>query len=111
MSIEEFLNLAKECAVSLNKDHLFPSEKPTYDWLRSFLKRHKNLMLKKSYPLEKKRAALTAEQVDEWFELLLKVIDENDLANRPAQLFNCDETGKNSMYIESAVFYISYRYV
>ncbi len=94
LSIDEFLNLAKNYASSLNKKHLFPSETPTYDWLYSFLKRHDNLVLKKSYPLEKKRAALTEEQVDEWFQLLNKTIQDYDLANRPAQIFNCDESGK-----------------
>ncbi|CAF2101882.1 unnamed protein product [Rotaria magnacalcarata] len=34
-----------------------------------------------------KRAALTSEQIKEWFGLLSKVIEENDLANCPAQLF------------------------
>ncbi|CAF3805914.1 unnamed protein product [Rotaria magnacalcarata] len=92
LSIEEFLHISEEYASSLNKSHLFPAGKPTYDWLRSFLKRHTNLILKKSYPLEKKRAVLTSEQIEEWFGLLSKVIEENDLANCPAQLFNCDET-------------------
>ncbi|CAF4904409.1 unnamed protein product, partial [Rotaria socialis] len=93
LSIEEFLHISEEYASSLNKSNLFPAGKPTYDWLRSFLKRHTNLILKKSYPLEKKRAALTSEQIEEWFGLLSKVIGENDLANWLAQLFNCDETG------------------
>ncbi|CAF4101540.1 unnamed protein product [Rotaria magnacalcarata] len=91
LSIEEFLHISEEYASSLNKSNLFPAGKPTYDWLRSFGKRHTNLILKKSYPLEK-RAALTSEQIEEWFGLLSKVIEENDLANCPAQLFNCDET-------------------
>lgn len=99
MSIEEFLNLAKQYALSLNKGHLFPSETPTYDWLRSFLKRYDNLILKKSYPLEKKRAAVTVGQVDSWFELLKKVIEENDLANHPGQIFNCDESGEYKISI------------
>jgi hypothetical protein len=98
LSIDEFLNLSKNYASSLNKSHLFPSETPTYDWLCSFLKRHDNLTLKKSYPLEKKRAALTLEQVDEWFQLLDKIIQDNDLANHPAQIFNCDESGENNIF-------------
>lgn len=95
LTIEEFLDLSRTYASSLNKSHLFPLGRPTYDWLYSFLKRHKNLVLKKSYPLEKKRAVVTEEQVDRWFLLLGKIIEDNDLANRPAQIFNCDESGKN----------------
>jgi len=48
--------------------------------------------------LKKKRAGLTLQQVDRWFELLNKVIQDNDLANHPAQIFNCDESGKNSIF-------------
>ncbi|CAF4053026.1 unnamed protein product [Rotaria sp. Silwood2] len=58
---------------------MFPAETSTYDRLHSFLKRHENLILKKSYPLEKKRAALTSEQIDQWSELLSKITKENDL--------------------------------
>jgi hypothetical protein len=80
--------------VVLNKSYLFPSGVPTYDWLYSFLKRHNNLMLKKSYPVEKKRAVVTKEQIEKWFVLLKKVLQDNDLLNRPSNIFNCDESGK-----------------
>ncbi|CAF4033684.1 unnamed protein product, partial [Rotaria sp. Silwood2] len=93
LTIDEFLNLAKQYAASLNKSQLFPSGAPTYDWFRSFLKRHQNFVLKKSRPLEKKRASITMEQVDGWFDLLYKIIQDNNLVDRPGQVFNCDETG------------------
>ncbi|CAF1416242.1 unnamed protein product [Adineta ricciae] len=93
LMIDEFLEMAKEYAASLNKSHLFSSGTPSYDWFRSFLHRHKNLILKKSRPLEKKRASVTMVQVDAWFDILSRVIRENDLLNRPGQIFNCDETG------------------
>lgn len=86
--------MASEYARSLEKNPLFPSGTPTYDWLRSFLNRHPDLMMKKSKPLEKKRAALTMDQVNQWFDLLSKVIQENNLEHNPAQIFNCDESGK-----------------
>lgn len=78
---------------------MFHTGTPTYDWLYSFLNRHTNLVLKKSYPLEKKQAALTNEQVDNWFLLLNKIIQENNLADRPAQIFNSDESGKRTVLI------------
>ncbi|CAF3853356.1 unnamed protein product [Rotaria sp. Silwood1] len=99
----EFINLAKQYALNLNKSNLFPSGAPTLDWLHSFLKRHQNLVLKKSRPIEKKRADLTIEQVNKWFDLLSKVIQENDLANRPGQIFNCDETGMSDSISYSKV--------
>ncbi|CAF4189075.1 unnamed protein product, partial [Rotaria sordida] len=99
----EFINLAKQYALNLNKSNLFPSGAPTFDWLHSFLKRHQNLVLKKSRPIEKKRANLSIEQVNKWFDLLSKVIQENDLANCPGQIFNCDETGMSDSITYSKV--------
>ena len=97
--IDEFLTLSKQYALSLNKIHLFSAGGPTYEWLYSYLNRHHNLVLKKSYPLEKKRAALTVEKVDGWFNLLNKVIQENNLTDRPAQIFNADESGKYKIFV------------
>ena len=98
LSIEEFQKLAKQYASSLQKSNLFPSETPTYDWVRSFLGRHTKLVLKKSKPLEKKRASLTSDQVNNWFQLLSTIIRDHDLENRPGQIFNCDETGENEAH-------------
>jgi hypothetical protein len=106
LTIDEFINLSKQYASSLNKIHLFPSGAPTYDWFYSFLNRHHNLILKKSYPLEKKRAALTWKQVEDWFQLLKKILEENDLENRPAQIFNADEAGKHRFFIRLMNFSI-----
>ena len=47
--------------------------------------------------LEKKRASVTADQVDSWFVLLEKVIKENNLENRPGQVFNADDSSEKLM--------------
>ncbi|CAF1403252.1 unnamed protein product, partial [Didymodactylos carnosus] len=54
-----------------------------------------NLILKKSCPLEKVRASLTSAQIDHWFELLERVLNNPSyaLSNHPNQIYNCDETG------------------
>lgn len=96
LSIDELLNLAKNYAATLEKAHMFPSGAPTYDWLRGFLVRHSELVLKKSTILKKQRAEISAEQLDQWFNLLSSVIGENDLTHRPAQIFNADETGERT---------------
>ena len=104
LSIQDFLNLSTQYALSLNKIHLFSSETVSYDWLYSFLSRHDNLRLKKSRPLDKKRASLTLKQVDNWFKLLDNVIKENRLEDRPANIFNCDESGKLNMIVYKMIF-------
>ena len=93
LTIGEFLDLASRYAFALKKIHLFPAGAPTHEWLRQFLNRNSNLILKRSSPLEKSRASLTVKQVDEWFELLKKVIEGNNLTNSSAKIFNADETG------------------
>jgi len=98
LTINEFMNLVKQYASSVNKNDLFPSGAPTSDWFYSFLQRHSNLVLRKSVPLTKKRANLTIEQVNQWFDLLSKIIQENDLMHRPGQIYNCDESGKDVIF-------------
>lgn len=93
LGISEFLNLAKQYASALNKNSLFSPNGPTHDWFRSFLQCHTNLSLKKSRPSEKKRASVPLDQADKWFTLGQKILEENELENRPAQIFNFDESG------------------
>ena len=56
-------------------------------------------MLKNSTPIDKGRAKLSAGQVNEWFNLLTKVINDNNLATRPGQIYNADETGKKVAFV------------
>ncbi|CAF1521924.1 unnamed protein product, partial [Adineta steineri] len=93
LTINEFMNLVQQYATTINKIDLFPSGAPGYDWFHSYLQRHPNLVLKKSTAITKKRADLTIDQINQWFNLLTKIIEENDLMHRPGQLFNCDESG------------------
>ena len=88
------MDLEKQYAKAIGKDVLFPSGQPTYDWMRSFLLRNPDLKLKTSTPIIKNGAQLSVNHVDEWFNLPNKIISENNLANRPGQIFNADETGK-----------------
>ena len=44
-------------------------------------------------PLSKKRAQITSKDIDEWFASYKKFIHEVGLEDRPAQIWNCDESG------------------
>ena len=66
----------------------------TKGWWDSFRMRHPNLTLRHAEPLSYARAqANDAEVINRYFDLLEDTIRENGLTNRPAQIFNCDETG------------------
>lgn len=59
----------------------------------NFRKHHPRLALRKTDKLERSHAeALSPEMVREYFQLLKKTLEKNDLINSPRQLHNCDET-------------------
>jgi hypothetical protein len=61
-------------------------------WPKRFLKRHPDLKIKKTNPLEKARAkALNKFAVDEFFDMLKKLIEEYDIL--PENIYNMDEKG------------------
>ena len=65
----------------------------------SFQKRHPNLTLRHAEPLAYARAvASNTVVIHRYFDLLEETLRENKIANRPAQIFNCDETGMPLMH-------------
>ena len=71
----------------------FKDNKPGNKWFRSFVKRNLQVKLRKARPLEKKRAKISKEDVDAWFHRFEAFLVEKNLANKPSQIWNCDETG------------------
>ena len=66
----------------------------TYGWWDSFQKRHPELTLRHAEPLSYVRAvANNPDVINNYFDLLEDTLHDNGLTNRPAQIFNCDETG------------------
>ena len=67
--------VSKECLLNtvkrfLDKDgrkNPFQDNKPGNKWFRSFVKRNPRVKLRKSRPLGKKRAEISKEDLDAWF--------------------------------------------
>lgn len=57
------------------------------------MKRNPQVKLRKARPLEKKRAKISKSDVEAWFDSFETFVIAKDLANQPAQIWNCDETG------------------
>ena len=66
----------------------------SYGWWDSFRKRHPDISLRKAEPLAHPRVICnTPEVINKYFDLLEETLVENDLLEKPCQIFNCDESG------------------
>lgn len=64
------------------------------DWLRGLLKRNKNISRRKAQNSNPARAQkLNKFVVEDYFKKLKKVLDENELLNKPEKIYNIDEKG------------------
>lgn len=63
-------------------------------WLRSFLERNPDVFIRQAEGLSLARAkGMSREEVGKFFKLLTKIVTENNLIDRPANIFNMDEAG------------------
>ena len=66
----------------------------THGWWESFRRRHPKLTLRIAAPVSYARAmASDPEVIDNYYDLLECTLCDNDLMDKPAQIFNLDETG------------------
>lgn len=78
----------------LMKKRGVPSVPVTKGWWESFQKHHPQLTLRFFETLSYARAiASSREVIDDYFDLLEETLAQNDLPNKPSQIFNCDESG------------------
>ena len=68
--------------------------KVTNGWWESFKKRHPDLSLRNPEPLAHQRAVSCSHKaISKYFDLLERSVKDNNLSNKPSQIFNCDESG------------------
>lgn len=93
---DDLRTIAYHFAQQLNIKHKFNNEtqKAGYDWLSLFLSRHPEITIRKSEGVSIARAtAMSRKEVDDYFNLLETTLEENSLFDKPANVFNIDETG------------------
>ena len=95
MSKESLPNTVKTFLDKDGRKTPFQGNKPGNKWFRSFVKRNPRVKLRKSRPLEKKRAKISKEDLDAWFNGFENFLVKKNLAEKPSQIWNCDETGFN----------------
>ncbi|XP_055907702.1 uncharacterized protein LOC129942684 [Eupeodes corollae] len=80
----------------MNIKHKFNStkKKAGYAWLASFLERNKDISLRQSEGLSLSRAqGMNRSSANDFFEVLHKVLTENNLMDKPGNIFYMDESG------------------
>lgn len=88
--------IAYQFAEQLNLKHRFnrEKEKAGYDWLTLFMSRHPEISVRKSEGVSLARTnAMNRNEIDQYFTLLEATMEEHDLFEKPANIFNIDETG------------------
>lgn len=92
LSRTEVMDLVEVYIKSNNIKSRFKNGRPGEDWWLSFKKRH-HLSIRKPEPLEHTRNTQTNPfTVYGFFDLLEATISELNLAGKPQQIWNCDET-------------------
>ncbi|XP_072399497.1 uncharacterized protein [Diabrotica undecimpunctata] len=89
-------SMAFELAEKLKLKHKFnkDSRKAGYPWLESFLRRNKQLSVRKSEGVSAARAlGMNKTDVSAYFTLLKNILNEHSLMNKPGSIYNIDETG------------------
>ncbi|CAF4355372.1 unnamed protein product [Rotaria sp. Silwood2] len=83
----DFMRMAKKGNKDINN--------PGRHWFENFFKRNSDkLKMKKEIKLERSRRDNFTEEVrSNWFSKLKGILDLNNLHARPAQIWNCDESG------------------
>ncbi|CAH4026755.1 unnamed protein product [Pieris brassicae] len=63
------------------------------DWLGGFLKRHSNNSRRKAQMNQTRAQKLNKTVVTDYFNKLKKIMQDNDVMNKPKRIFNIDEKG------------------
>lgn len=89
-------HLAYQFAEQMGLKHNFnkESEMAGPQWLKSFLERNPQIVLRQAEGLSIQRAkGLNRAEVAKFFDLLMTILTENNLLDKPDRIFNMDESG------------------
>ena len=88
-SRQQVLELVREAV-----NHKGLSVRVSHGWWESFRHRHSNLTLRTASPLSYARVVGSEPTIlANYFDLLERTLTDNDLLDKPSQIFNLDETG------------------
>lgn len=87
-------SIAFKMAEKLKIDHTFnkDNEMASYEWVKSFLRRNKQLSIGKYEGISKNRYCCMSKTVKDYSDLLEKTLVDNNLNTKPGHIFNMDES-------------------
>jgi len=92
LSITDVKGFAFSIAKERGHADTFEKDGPGRKWWRGFKKRHPEFGLRRTDSLDKGRATMGNEgTIRDYFALLRKTLDDNQLFDKPQQVYNCDE--------------------
>lgn len=94
-------SMAFEFVEKLKIPHKFnrKSRRAGYDWLKSFLERNPELLIRQTEGLSSdKTQGMSKTDVAAFFALLEKILIEHDLLNKPSKIFNVDRLILNNEF-------------
>ena len=93
---EQLFGKAQQLVTQLGIATPFPNGRPMDNWYRCFMNRYPELSKRQPMILSKKRAGISREAVNQWFDELHEYITDighGDILTQPTRMFNADETG------------------
>ena len=94
--MERLENKSENIAESVARDKgVLKNKRISDEWFRRFLERQPHLCLRKGDPTANVHmdAMANKEALDNYFKLLKEVMEENNLMDKPGQIYNVDESG------------------
>jgi hypothetical protein len=89
----ELLDCVQKYVQTVDKKTPFTDDRPSRHWYEGFRKRHPELSIRKPQHLSTTRAAVSREDLQEWFINSEKYLQSKNLLNiPPTRIFNCDES-------------------
>ncbi|CAH2101998.1 unnamed protein product [Euphydryas editha] len=89
----ELLDNVQKYVKTIEKKTPFTDDRPSRHWWESFRKRHPELSIRKPQQLSATRAAVTQQDLQDWFKNNQEYLQKKNLLNIPSnRIFNCDES-------------------
>ncbi|XP_033229741.1 uncharacterized protein LOC117181289 [Belonocnema kinseyi] len=96
MHTEELQNAVQKVEQETGRANPFVNNRPGKKWMQLFLKRHPEIVLKRTEMFSKARAAVTKKKIREWVSEAKEYLTKEealDILKDPSRMYNLDETG------------------